>query len=106
MVGVLRLPSGRLVRGRGLRRPLPEGPQPTFALYLLGREPTAQQIQRKGRLRPCGQGAAQSPAADEPSRRQPQHARHRGLPGSDHGASVAFPAGLNTGAWIRHLHLD
>jgi protein-tyrosine phosphatase len=39
MAGVLRLPSGRLVRGRGLRRPLPEGPAPTFALYLLGREP-------------------------------------------------------------------
>ncbi|GAA3423173.1 hypothetical protein GCM10018953_03560 [Streptosporangium nondiastaticum] len=37
--GVLRLPSGRLVRGRGLRRPLPEGPEPTFALYLLGQEP-------------------------------------------------------------------
>ncbi|SEM84085.1 protein-tyrosine phosphatase family protein [Nonomuraea pusilla] len=39
--GVLRLPSGRLVRGRGLRNPLPDGPTPTFALYLLGREPTA-----------------------------------------------------------------
>ncbi|MEU6654503.1 protein phosphatase [Streptomyces sp. NPDC046900] len=37
--GVLRLPSGRLVRGRGLRRPLPAGPLPTFALYLLGHEP-------------------------------------------------------------------
>ncbi|MBA0050986.1 protein phosphatase [Streptomyces sp. AJS327] len=37
--GILRLPSGRLVRGRGLRRPLPEGPEPGFALYLLGREP-------------------------------------------------------------------
>lgn len=37
--GVLRLPSGRLVRGRGLSRPLPPGPQPTFALYLLGRQP-------------------------------------------------------------------
>ena len=37
--GVLRLPSGRLVRGRGLRRPLPAGPGPDFALYLLGREP-------------------------------------------------------------------
>ncbi|WP_335986316.1 protein-tyrosine phosphatase family protein [Glycomyces sp. MUSA5-2] len=37
--GVLRLPSGRLVRGRGLARPLPEGPQPQFALYLLGKEP-------------------------------------------------------------------
>ncbi|GAA3367569.1 protein-tyrosine phosphatase family protein [Streptomyces sannanensis] len=37
--GVLRLPSGRLVRGRGLSRPLPAGPQPTFALYLLGHEP-------------------------------------------------------------------
>ena len=37
--GVLRLPSGRLVRGRGLRRPLPDGPEPDFALYLLGKEP-------------------------------------------------------------------
>jgi protein-tyrosine phosphatase len=37
--GVLRLPSGRLVRGRGLRRPLPEGPEPTFGVYLLGRPP-------------------------------------------------------------------
>ena len=39
--GVLRLPSGRLVRGRGLRRPLPPGPLPSFALYLLGSEPPA-----------------------------------------------------------------
>ncbi|MFE9993812.1 protein-tyrosine phosphatase family protein [Streptomyces avermitilis] len=38
-VGVLRLPSGRLVRGRGLRRPLPEGPSPTYAVYLLGKRP-------------------------------------------------------------------
>ena len=38
-LGVLRLPSGRLVRGRGLRDPLPAGPTPTFALYLLGHEP-------------------------------------------------------------------
>ncbi|MEO3800079.1 protein-tyrosine phosphatase family protein [Nonomuraea sp. B1E8] len=37
--GVMRLPSGRLVRGRGLRHPLPEGPEPAFALYLLGRRP-------------------------------------------------------------------
>ena len=39
MAGVLRLPSGRLVRGRGLRRPLPAGPLPDFGLYLLGRPP-------------------------------------------------------------------
>ncbi|MFI6560888.1 protein-tyrosine phosphatase family protein [Streptomyces sp. NPDC050534] len=38
--GVLRLPSGRLVRGRGLRHPLAEGaPTPSYALYLLGRQP-------------------------------------------------------------------
>lgn len=37
--GVLRLPSGRLVRGRGLRRPLPPGPPPTFGVYLSGRTP-------------------------------------------------------------------
>lgn len=37
--GILRLPSGRLVRGRGLRRPLPAGPEPEFALYLRGSEP-------------------------------------------------------------------
>jgi hypothetical protein len=37
--GVLQLPSGRLVRGRGLRRPIPAGPSPAFALYLLNRPP-------------------------------------------------------------------
>ncbi|SDL13905.1 protein-tyrosine phosphatase family protein [Streptomyces indicus] len=37
--GVLTLPSGRLVRGRGLRHPLPAGPEPTYGLYLLGKEP-------------------------------------------------------------------
>jgi protein-tyrosine phosphatase len=41
MEGVLTLPSGRLVRGRGLRRPLPAGPRPDFALYLRGRQPPA-----------------------------------------------------------------
>jgi hypothetical protein len=39
--GVLRLPSGRLVRGRGLRRPRPAGPAPTFGVYLLGKTPPA-----------------------------------------------------------------
>ncbi|MEV6523646.1 protein phosphatase [Longispora sp. NPDC051575] len=39
--GVLRLPSGRLVRGRGLRHPLPAGPLPTFGVYLLGKPPPA-----------------------------------------------------------------
>jgi protein-tyrosine phosphatase len=37
--GVLTLPSGRRVRGRGLSQPVPAGQQPTFGLYLLGREP-------------------------------------------------------------------
>ncbi len=37
--GVLRLPSGRLVRGRGLRDPMPSGHPPVFGLYLLGRPP-------------------------------------------------------------------
>ncbi|MFE0423130.1 protein phosphatase [Streptomyces sp. NPDC058953] len=39
--GVLELPSGRLVRGRGLRRPLPEGPEPEVGVYLLGEPPPA-----------------------------------------------------------------
>ncbi|MER5950099.1 protein phosphatase [Streptomyces sp. NPDC001904] len=37
--GVLRLPSGRLVRGRGLRVPLPPGPHPSYGVYLLGKQP-------------------------------------------------------------------
>lgn len=37
--GVFQLPSGRLVRGRGLSRPAPAGASPAFALYLLGHEP-------------------------------------------------------------------
>lgn len=35
--GVVQLPSGRLIRGRALRRPLPAGPLPSFGVYLLGR---------------------------------------------------------------------
>ncbi|MEU4240935.1 protein phosphatase [Actinoplanes sp. NPDC026619] len=37
--GVLELPSGRLVRGRGLSRPMPTGHPPTFGVYLLGSAP-------------------------------------------------------------------
>ncbi|MGI8753271.1 MAG: protein-tyrosine phosphatase family protein [Acidimicrobiales bacterium] len=37
--GVLRLPSGRLLRGRALRRPVPPGPTPDFALHLLAARP-------------------------------------------------------------------
>ncbi|MCX0269180.1 protein phosphatase [Nocardia zapadnayensis] len=37
--GVLRLPSGRLVRGRGLRNPLPPGDLPQFGVYLQSHEP-------------------------------------------------------------------
>lgn len=38
---MMTLPSGRLVRGRGLRHPLPDGPQPDFGLYLQGKRPPA-----------------------------------------------------------------
>lgn len=34
--GVLALPSGRLIRGRGLRGPVPGGPDPQFGLYVVG----------------------------------------------------------------------
>ena len=37
--GVLTLPSGRRVRGRGRGAPLPEGPGPDLGVYLLGRRP-------------------------------------------------------------------
>ena len=37
--GVLALPSGRLIRGRGLRGADPVGPDPDFALYLVSSEP-------------------------------------------------------------------
>jgi hypothetical protein len=39
--GIFRLPSGRLVRGRGLSRPMPDGPLPDLGVYLLGRRPPA-----------------------------------------------------------------
>jgi protein-tyrosine phosphatase len=32
--GAIALPSGALVRGRGLRKPLPAGPVPDYGLYL------------------------------------------------------------------------
>ena len=34
--GVMALPSGRLIRGRGLRWPDPGGPDPEFGLYVVG----------------------------------------------------------------------
>jgi hypothetical protein len=37
--GVLALPSGRLVRGRSLRAPLPGGVRPEFGVYLRRRPP-------------------------------------------------------------------
>jgi hypothetical protein len=37
--GVLTLPSGRRVRGRGRRAPLPPGPVPELGVHLLGRRP-------------------------------------------------------------------
>lgn len=37
--GVLELPSGRRVRGRSLRKPLPVGPLPTCTFCLLGKSP-------------------------------------------------------------------
>jgi len=39
--GVLRVPAGRLGRGRSLRQPLPPGPRPTFAVYLPSPTPPA-----------------------------------------------------------------
>lgn len=38
--GLLTLPSGRVLRGRGLGRPPVTGPDPDFAVYLLGDEPS------------------------------------------------------------------
>lgn len=37
--GVVSFPSGRCIRGRALRQPLPPGPDPDFAVYLLGKPP-------------------------------------------------------------------
>jgi hypothetical protein len=37
--GLLELPSGLRVRGRGIRRPMPPGPAPEFGVYLLGGPP-------------------------------------------------------------------
>jgi hypothetical protein len=37
--GVVELPDGRRIRGRGLRNPEPDGPPPDFGVYLLGRDP-------------------------------------------------------------------
>jgi len=38
--GVIELPGGMRVRGRGLRRPTPAGPDPEFGLYLLAERPS------------------------------------------------------------------
>jgi protein-tyrosine phosphatase len=37
--GIVELPDGRRIRGRGLRHPLPEGQVPELGVYLLARDP-------------------------------------------------------------------
>jgi protein-tyrosine phosphatase len=37
--GVVELPGGRRIRGRGLRHPAPDGPEPQWGVYLLARDP-------------------------------------------------------------------
>ena len=39
--GIMRLPSGALVRGRSLRKPVPVGPDPHVGVYLLGKKAPA-----------------------------------------------------------------
>ncbi len=39
MTGVMRLPSGRLVRGRALWKPVAAEHEPEFSVFLLGRKP-------------------------------------------------------------------
>ena len=39
VLGAVRLPDGRTVRGTGLRRPRGTAPDPEFAVYLLSRDP-------------------------------------------------------------------
>lgn len=41
LAGVLVLPSGRTVRGRGLRHGVPPGPSPDLGVYLLDQPPPA-----------------------------------------------------------------
>lgn len=49
--GLLRLPSGRVVRGRGLRRPTPDNERhserPDFGLYLLRKPPGPMRWERR-----------------------------------------------------------
>ncbi len=56
--GILSLPSGRLVRGRGLRRPLPDDTLPEFGVYLLNKRP---EPETSGWRSPAA-GAAAGPA--------------------------------------------
>lgn len=44
--GVVELPSGRQVRGRGIGRPLPAGPEPTFTVHVLDHAPTGEAAPR------------------------------------------------------------
>ncbi len=37
--GIVEFPDGRKIRGRGLRHPLPDGPEPEFGIYLTRRDP-------------------------------------------------------------------
>src|SRR5829696_3483122 len=68
--GVVIMPSGRTVRGRALRRPLPDGPPPEFGLYLATREPARVEVACAGGIGRTGTALAclaildRIPAAD------------------------------------------
>jgi hypothetical protein len=49
LTGAITLPDGTLVRGRGRREPLPDGPLPNFGLYL-GRPPSTRPGRRWRRI--------------------------------------------------------
>lgn len=36
---IVAFPDGRRIRGRGLRHPMPDGPEPQLGVYLVGRDP-------------------------------------------------------------------
>ena len=61
--GVVELPDGRRIRGRGLRRPQPDGPEPEFAVYLLGRRPVPAAWDHRWVRWPDFRGPASTPDA-------------------------------------------
>ena len=101
--GVLRLPSGRLLRGRGLRQPVPDDTLPQFALYLQGKTPPVGRPSRWVHWPAWRSSTALHPGRQSPTSASTTTNGPSRLPGSAATSSASSHSGTRT---VARLPID